>query len=422
MDEGDTLKDADSGRVLIVDDDEINRETLLDLIHHYDFDIEAAADGRSALEMIGQHDYDVVLLDINMPDMNGFEVLSRIRAKRPPTALPVIMITGLDQRDHVLEALKLGANDYVVKPFDPAVVVARIRTQLSLKRAVDRIVRLERDMEDKNRELERANDELQQAYRHIKSDLEAAAQVQRALLPTSLPVTPGVNFCWEYRPCEELAGDSLNVFQLDESHVAFYLLDVSGHGARAALLSVAISRILAPLPDQASLVQRWSSDASRLEPTPPSLVAEELNRRFQLDLETYQFFTFFYGVLNTRTHELQYVCAGQTGPIHARAEAAPVNLDNPGIAIGVVPDPHYKQCRLQLEPGDRLYLYSDGLDEARNAQKQQFGKEGVIRSVSSTRDVGLDQSLKELVRAAEGWAGRPFDDDVSAIALETSRV
>lgn len=422
MDEGDTLKDAASGRVLIVDDDEINRETFLELIHHYDFDVDAVADGRSALEMIEQHDYDVVLLDIGMPVMNGFEVLSRIRGQRPPTELPVIMITGLDQRDHVLEALKLGANDYVVKPFDPAVVVARIRTQLSLKRAVDRIVRLEHDMESKNRELEQANSELQQAYRHIKSDLEAAAQVQRALLPTSLPVMPGVSFCWAYRPCEELAGDSLNVFQLDESHVAFYLLDVSGHGVRAALLSVAISRILSPLTDQASLVQRWSSDASRLEPTPPNLVAEELNRRFQLDLETYQFFTFFYGVLNTRTHELQYVCAGQTGPIHAQAEGAPVNLNNPGIAIGVVPDPHYQQRRLQLEPGDRLYLYSDGLDEARNADKQQFGREGVIRSVSATRDVGLDQSLKELVRAAEGWAGRPFDDDVSAIALETSRV
>lgn len=415
------MNDASDGRILIVDDDQANRDTFLELIGGHNFATEAAADGPDALALIETREFDVVLLDISMPGMDGFEVLRRIRAVHPPTSLPVIMITGLDQRGAVLEALQLGASDYVVKPFDFAVVLARIRTQLSLKRAVDRIVRLERDVEKKNQELRQTNAELKTAYGQIKSDLEAAAQVQRALLPSSLPDTPNVSFSWTYKPCDELAGDSLNIFQLDESHVAFYLLDVSGHGTRAALLSVAISRILSPVPDAPSLVQRWSPDATRLEPTPPNVVAEELNRRFQLDLETYQFFTFFYGVLDTGTQELRYVCAGQTDPIYAPLDGPPANLNQPGIAIGVVPDPHYQERRLQLNPGDRLYLYSDGLDEARNAEKQLFGKQRVIQTVTKTRDVGLDESLKEILRAAEGWAGHPFDDDVSAIALETAR-
>ncbi|MCH7870457.1 MAG: response regulator, partial [Planctomycetes bacterium] len=177
------MNGANHGRILIVDDDQANREAFLELIAEHDFATEAAADGPDALALIETREFDVVLLDISMPGMDGFEVLRRIRAVHPPTSLPVIMMTGIDQRGAVLEALQLGASDYVVKPFDFAVALARIRTQLSLKRAVDHIVRLERDVEKKNRELQQANTELKEAYGQIKSDLEAAAQVQRALLP-----------------------------------------------------------------------------------------------------------------------------------------------------------------------------------------------------------------------------------------------
>ncbi|RMF82678.1 MAG: response regulator, partial [Planctomycetota bacterium] len=337
----------------------------------------------------------------------------------PPTRLPIIMLTGRDARDDVVEALRRGANDYITKPLDMAVVIARLRTQLSLKSAVDQIVGLERDLERKNAELERANDDLRAAYRRMKSDLQAAARVQRSLLPSSPPPAPGLTFAWRYHPCQELAGDSLNVFTLDDEHIGCYLLDVTGHGVPAALLSVTITKLLMPVPDQPSLVRR-REPSGRLAAVSPRVVAEELNARFQLDPETCRFFTLFYGLLNTRTREVRYVCAGQSGPVLARAGEVR-NLNQPEIAIGVVPDPGYHERRLQLMPGDRLYVYSDGIDEARDARRTLFGEQRAMRVIRECRDQSLDASLDRLVHAAEQWAAAALDDDVSALALELLR-
>ena len=410
--------DADAARLLIVEDDANNRETLLEILSERGHRVEIAADGATALRLVAERPFDLMLLDISMPGMDGFEVLRRVRDKHPATQLPIIMLTGKNGREDIVAELKLGANDYVTKPPDLPVVLARMATHLSLKGAVDQIVALEHDLERKNEELQQANDGLQRANRQMKTDLHSAALVQRALLPSTMPTAPGVEFAWTYRPCDELAGDILNVFQLDDEHIGLYLLDVSGHGVRAALLSVTLSRILTPLPDQPSLVRRRDAETGRLEPTPPHSVAEELNRRFQLQFETWQYFTLFYGLLNTRTHELRFVCAGHPGPVHAAAGAAPVDLTQPIFAVGWVPEPRYEERRLLLRPGDRLYLFSDGVYEARKSRTELFGAQRLLEAVGQSRTAALDESLAHVLEIAAAWAGKPFDDDVSALAIE----
>lgn len=405
-------------RILLVEDEPDLRDTLVELLTGDGWQILIAADGMEALQRIAGGDVDLVLLDVGLPGISGFDVLHRLREEHDPIDLPVIMLTGVTTRDAVVKALGMGANDYVIKPLDIRIVRARIQTQLTTKHAVDERRRLERELARRNLELERANRELAQANGHMLADLASAARLQQALLPAALPEREGLRFSWMYRPCSGLAGDTLNVFDIDADHVGMYLLDVSGHGVKAALLSVALNRLLAPRPGQPCLVHRQRGRRGALEPTPPREVAEELNRRFQFDEALEQYFTLFYGLLDTRTRELRYVTAGHPGPVFSPPDRPATDLTQSLFAIGWVPEPNYPERRLRLRRGDRVYVYSDGIDEARNAAKEAFGRQRIVGVVQETRAAGLDESMHQILQAAERWTAGPFADDISALALE----
>ncbi len=296
------------GSVLIVDDDPRSRQMLSRVLTQNGIHTSSASDGREALDLINGHRIDLVLLDTVMPDLDGLAVLNAIRQARSPAELPVIMATVKDQSRDLVEALKLGANDYVTKPFDYPVVVARVRTHLSLKHSVDKIVELEKSLELRNQDLQVANRDLAEANRRMKSDLEAAANIQKALLPDDLPNFPQARFAWGFKPCEELAGDLLNIFPLDANRISFYLLDVVGHGVAAALLAVTVNRVLARMLTSSADAQAGTS-ANRTSPAPADVVAQ-LNREFAWDTKTQQFFTLIYGHLDGNTRECRFVSAG----------------------------------------------------------------------------------------------------------------
>ncbi|MBX3356900.1 MAG: SpoIIE family protein phosphatase [Phycisphaeraceae bacterium] len=412
-----------SARILVVDDNEMNRDMLSRRLIKAGYSVETAPDGQSALALLlpsspppgldGQPDpiqgFDLVLLDVMMAGIDGFEVLRRLREHHPATALPVIMATAKDQRDDIVRAFDLGASDYVTKPIDFAVAHARVRTQLDLKRSVDRILALERSLQARNADLDRAN-------QRMRGELQMAARVQQALLPASLPVLPTASFAWTYRPCEELGGDILGVLDLDDSHVGLYLLDVSGHGVPAALLSVTLSRILATVPGVESLTIRRRHDGG-FEPVPPAAVVSELNRRFPMDDSTLQYFTLFYGVLNVTDGSLRFVCAGHPPPILIPRDGPGRTIDGSDHAVGWFPDTVFQERSVRLAPGDRLILYSDGISEAANLAGRAFGTPGVLSTLDASRNSPLKHALDDMVRAASGASDRPFRDDVSALGV-----
>ncbi len=389
--------DTDAGRLLVVDDNEMNRDMLSRRLSRRGHDVVTAEDGHVALELIGKENFDVILLDIMMPGIDGIEVLKRLRETHDPADLPVIMATAKDASEDIVAALKLGANDYVTKPLDFQVVLARVHTQLALKRS---------------------RDALAAAHARMKHDLEAAARVQQALLPTEPPTTSGYRFAWQYRPCDELAGDSLNVFKIDDRHIGLYVLDVSGHGVPAALVSVTANHRLHQRGVGASMITDPSPDPPGHVIVSPAEVAGRLNGLYQMAANSNRYFTMVYGVLDTQEHCLRFTCAGHPGPILIRPGAEPRVLDDSSFPIGIVKESEYQERTIDLQPGDRVYLYSDGVNEEMNADREEFGRERMGAALSE-RSLSLNESLDALVNKVIAWRGDDrFADDISIMGVE----
>jgi phosphoserine phosphatase RsbU/P len=402
-------------QILVVDDDESNRESLRRRLARHGYEVIAVADGRSALEMIERQTFDLMLLDVMMPGMSGLEVLERVRQHRSHTDLPIIMASAQDRSEDVVNALDNGANDYVTKPLEFAVVLARVRTQLLLKKAVNLAADLEHRLSDRNVDLEAANAKLELHARRAAYDLETAAKVQKTFLPSRSPKIAGSSFAWVYEPCQALAGDSLNILQLDADHVAFYVLDVSGHGVAASLLAVAATRLLSEIGFGNSIVMQFRDGA--MAPVPPAEVADTLNKRFETNSETGQFMTLFYAIYNARNQMLTYVSAGHPGAIQVGRNKEPCTLHGTGLPIGF--GQQYEQQSVRLDPGDRVYLYSDGVTEAMDPSGKQFGDTRLLEAIGRGRTSPLQESVANLNGEIAQWRGseRP-KDDISILAVE----
>ena len=266
--------------------------------------------------------------------------------------------------------------------------------------------------------LEETNIKLTRTNQWMRSNLESAAKVQKALLPEHLPTPKRVRFAWQFHPCDELAGDILNVFRLDDDHVGLYLLDVSGHGVAAALLAVSVFRLLAPMAHKTSLVRERIEESGTYVMTSPSEVAERLNRQFPWDDATSQFFTLVYGVLNVKTLKFRFITAGHPGPIYYPANGNPIVMPSLGMPIGLTND-RYQDQVIQLSTGDRLLLYSDGVTEAMNPERQLYSRERLMKKFNCKKANNLNECLNNILESVINWKqSRRFHDDFSLLALE----
>ena len=398
---------APLGKLLVVDDNDMNRDMLSRRLVRRGYIVETVSDGQLALEAIANGKFDLILLDIMMPGLSGWTVLERIREEYSRLELPVIMATSNHQSEDVVRALQAGANDYVTKPFDFEVVLARVGTHVILKLT---------------------HAQLTAANRKLKEDLASAAGVQRIYLPPRSPELRGCEVAWRYEPCEELGGDFLNVFELGENQIGLYMLDVSGHGVPAALMSVAVSRALAPNPSDTCVVCRpdHPPNSDQLLVTPPSIVADKLNRQFPMNPRGSQYFTLIYGVLDCATGTFRYTSGGHPPNAYVPVGETPRLVrfsGGPPIGMFQADDGlfgPYLQSEIQLRQGDRLYLYSDGIIEAANVEKELFGSDRLLSHLGSQPGASLQETLDALWQALSAWGGpeRGLQDDVSLLALQ----
>jgi phosphoserine phosphatase RsbU/P len=231
-----------------------------------------------------------------------------------------------------------------------------------------------------------------------------------------------MEFAWCYRPCDELAGDGLNIIPLGEGRVGLYILDVSGHGVSSALLSVTLSRLLSPPSEPSSILIRDRDALDRLDVTPPAEVADRLNRLFPYDIVTEQYATLMYGVLDVLTGDFRHVSAGHAGPLHLPAGGPPVILESPGFPIGLAEEA-YGERSVHLAAGDRLYLYSDGLPDAMNPSGERFGEARLLEAIGRARAEPLQKGIDTLLVEIARWrGGEKSQDDISILAVEVAAV
>lgn len=260
-----------------------------------------------------------------------------------------------------------------------------------------------------------AEQRLQAANRRMRRDLEAAARIQKSSLPATFPAVSGARVAWAFRPCEELAGDSLNVMQLDDRTLALYVLDVSGHGVPAALLSFTLAHTLSAFPEQSCLYERGGGDR---RPAEPASVLATLNRRFQLDPAVPQYFTLFYALVEPASWRVRYASAGHPPAVLVPREGEPRLLSATGPPVGLVEGAEFAQAELRLEAGDRLLVFTDGLPEAENADHVELGVESVVRAARAQRRSPLQHAVDSLVELATNWSGGGLRDDISVCAFE----
>ncbi len=401
MVEVDAVKPAN---ILAVDDTPANLQVLTGMLKVRGYKVRPVTSGALALRAARQELPDLILLDINMPDMNGYEVCRIIKADETLKRVPVIFISALNEQLDKVNAFGFGGVDYLTKPFQIDELHVRVEAHLKISRL--------------QLQLESVNALLRQVNERMSRDLKAAAKIQRTFLPRGTPSMPGVRFAWAYHPCDELAGDGLNVIPLGDGYVGLYVLDVSGHGVTAALLSVTLSRLLSPASDPSSILVRGGVGKRREEITPAGRVLDELNRLFPFDAATAQFATLLYGVLNTATGEFRYASAGHPGPIHLAAGRAPVVLESQGSPIGLGEDA-YEERMVVLGAGDRLYLFSDGVTDAMNPVQRVYGWERLAVSAQKWGVEPLEASIEGILEEVRVWqGGGRAEDDMSILAVE----
>ncbi len=393
-------------KLLIVEDARDQRMMLSAILKKKGHHVLEAEDGVKALAVLKAHpDIRIVISDWMMPEMDGIELCKAVRDHDFGRYLYFILLTGKTERDSLVEGINAGADDFVSKPVNFDELDARLKSGI-------RIVELERDLEDKNQALSGA-------IKTIEKDLESAAQMQESLLAQPATLN-NVTFDWLFKPSKHLGGDMFGYQMLGDSHVYFYQLDVAGHGIPSALFSFTLNNILSDTGENALHRSLCPDSRAGTVGVAPEKVLASLNDRFQATADHMLYFTIAYGLLNTRTGEVSIAQAGHPNPFWMqRTCRSVIRVAGKGVPIGMMPGQKYESNTFQLSPGDRLFLYSDGMTECENEASEQFGEDRLEQVLSSTFEEDLPSSVTVIDQTLKNWNQQDaFDDDLTYLVLE----
>ncbi|KAA3621346.1 MAG: fused response regulator/phosphatase [Proteobacteria bacterium] len=391
-------------RILVVDDTLSVRLVLASLLRKWGHEIVEAADGEAAWRILENDPVRLVISDWMMPELDGPGLCRRIRGADFDEYIYIILLTSRDDESDLVEGMSAGADDFVTKPFSRNELEVRIKAGI-------RVLELQA-------RLARNNRELSEALGIVRRDLEAAARTQFNLLPESAARFGSARFDWLYCPSTYIGGDFIGYFALDDHRVAFYIIDVSGHGVPSALISATLSKYITP-----DFCRHAARDIAAGDDDAPARVVSLLNREFQNHGDDDFYFTMLYGVHDHRNGETRLCQAAHPCPLLLRRDGQVRELGDGGMPVAMLDFASYESFGVTLQPGDRLILYSDGVTECASQSGELYGEERFRAFLSRNFQSASSDILDTLRTELEHWSGgEGFGDDVSVLALEYDRV
>jgi serine phosphatase RsbU (regulator of sigma subunit) len=371
--------------ILVVDDTPLNIGVITGALKDT-YRTKVATSGAKALTIAAANEKpDLILLDVMMPEMDGYEVCRRLKADPTTREIPVIFLTAQIEAEDETRGFQVGAVDYIHKPFSQAVVKARVHTHLVLRET---------------------REKLAQRLLAIQKELETARLIQQSILPETTPQIDGLDIAARYVPMASVAGDFYDFVVVDKKHVGILIADVSGHGMPAALIASMLKIALA---------------AQSAHANDPARVLQGLNQalcgKFQ-----HHYVTAAYVFVDMDQRTLTYAGAGHP-PLLMWGAASPSVRDvtENGLFLGKFPFATYSSLEVPLVPGDRGLLYTDGISEANNPQGAEFGTERLRQFLDAERNGSAsqlaDRLLEELARWSARGQGADLDDDITMVTF-----
>lgn len=370
-----------SNRVLVADDQPHILDALQLLLKNHGYVTQTAMHPSCVLQALESAEFDMVLMDLNYArdttaGKEGLDLVSQIRARNQD--LPLVVMTAWSTVDLAVEAMRRGASDFVQKPWENEQLLSKVQEQLERAK--------------KTREAqERRSDEWREAR-----------DIQNRLLPKRLPEIADYEIAGMTQPVKFVGGDYYNVARVSETQTVMCIADVAGKGLPAALLMSSLQAALKPL--------LWQK-------LPPRELCSRLNRILCDITPVGKFISFFYSVLDSKENRLTYCNAGHNPPLLIRGTGSVIELNAAGAVLGQFPDWIYEQSEIQLKPGDRLLLFTDGLVEASNADDEAFGEESLIAVAREKSDQNAGELMNSLIQASSAHCGGHFQDDASMVLL-----
>lgn len=389
-------------RVVIADDDLAQRTYLTALLRRLGHETFSAADGPTALDLLQVEAATLLLCDVEMPGMDGFDLVRQVRALPLDRYVYILMITSRQGENEQMAGLESGADDFMSKPVKGPVLTARLRS-------AERLLHYEAELQARNRRLE-------EAQRTIRDDLAAASRAQRQLLPQASERIASCRFESVFVPSADVSGDVFGYFSLGAGLVGFFAADVSGHGVRAALSAVALGHMITAEFFTETVIGNAAGGPLEIR---PERLAEVLDRRFASTLADDSYFALLVGVIEEATNRLHICQAGFPPPLLLRPGAAAVEIGEGGPPVALVPHAQFERTIVDLRGGDRLLVYSDGVVEAASPAGEHFGNDRLAALATSQPGNAPAALLGNLTDALKGWAGSArFDDDISVIVID----